>query len=139
MSPPRQSRDNTANRARAEGPVDQAQMDTDAHRIDAHAVFEILVRENAAMLTTYLRAAVRDAADVDDLFQEAMIVAWRRLGEFDRCIRCYACRQVCPGCYCSTFMFERDDGLWIDVGFELPQNHMFHLGRALHQAGRCVE
>jgi RNA polymerase sigma-70 factor len=59
-------------------------MDAEAQKIDAHAVFEILVRENAAMLRTYLRAAVRDAADVDDLFQEAMIVAWRRLDEFDR-------------------------------------------------------
>lgn len=59
-------------------------MDTETHKIEAHALFEILVRENAAMLRTYLRAAVREAADVDDLFQEAMIVAWRRLEEFDR-------------------------------------------------------
>jgi ferredoxin len=36
-------------------------------------------------------------------------------------------------------MFERDDGLWIDAGIELPQKHLFHLGRALHLAGRCVE
>jgi Na+-translocating ferredoxin:NAD+ oxidoreductase RnfC subunit len=36
-------------------------------------------------------------------------------------------------------MFERDDGLWIDAGIELSQKHMFHLGRALHLAGRCVE
>jgi ferredoxin len=61
------------------------------------------------------------------------------LAEFDRCIRCYACRQVCPGCYCTTCMFERDDGLWVDIGIELPQKHIFHLGRALHLAGRCVE
>ncbi len=61
------------------------------------------------------------------------------LTEFDRCIRCYACRQVCPGCYCTTCMFERDDGLWVDIGIELRQKHLFHLGRALHLAGRCVE
>jgi RNA polymerase sigma-70 factor len=59
-------------------------MDIEAHKIEADAVFEILVRENAAMLRTYLRAAVCDATDVDDLFQEAIIVAWRRLDEFDR-------------------------------------------------------
>jgi RNA polymerase sigma-70 factor (ECF subfamily) len=47
-------------------------------------LFEILVRENAAMLTTYLRAAVYDSAAVDDLFQETMLVAWRRLGECDQ-------------------------------------------------------
>jgi len=51
---------------------------------DAHAVFEILVRENEAMLMTYLRAAVRNQTAVDDLFQETMLVAWRRLNEYDR-------------------------------------------------------
>jgi RNA polymerase sigma factor (sigma-70 family) len=51
---------------------------------EAKAIFEILVRENQAMLMTYLRAAVRNSSVVDDLFQEAMLVAWRRLGEYDR-------------------------------------------------------
>ena len=36
-------------------------------------------------------------------------------------------------------MFERDDGLWIDAGIELGQKQAFHIGRALHLAGRCVE
>ena len=49
-----------------------------------HGLFEILVREHADMLTVYLRAAVRDPAAVDDLFQETLIVAWRTLERFDR-------------------------------------------------------
>ena len=36
------------------------------------------------MLTTYLRAAGCDNALLDDVWQETMIVAWRRLAEFDR-------------------------------------------------------
>ena len=52
--------------------------------IKAEAVFEILVRENADMLTTYLRGAVWRPAAVDDLFQETMLVAWRRLPEYDQ-------------------------------------------------------
>jgi len=51
---------------------------------EAQAIFEILVRENEAMLITYLRAAVRDQAVVDDLFQETMLIAWRKLNEYDR-------------------------------------------------------
>lgn len=47
-------------------------------------VFEILARAHADMLIAYLRSIVRDQSGVDDLFQETMIVAWRRLGEFDR-------------------------------------------------------
>jgi RNA polymerase sigma-70 factor len=48
------------------------------------ALFEILVRENADALTAYLRAAVDDLAATDDLFQETMLTAWRRIGEYDR-------------------------------------------------------
>jgi formate dehydrogenase subunit beta len=78
-----------------------------------------------------------DLSEVEALPPNERLAFWLR--QFDRCIRCYACRQVCPGCYCTTCMFERDDGLWIDAGIELSQKHMFHLGRALHLAGRCVE
>jgi formate dehydrogenase subunit beta len=78
-----------------------------------------------------------DIAEIEALPPNERLAFWLR--QFDRCIRCYACRQACPGCYCTTCMFERDDGLWIDAGIELGQKHMFHLGRALHLAGRCVE
>ncbi|HAB39827.1 MAG TPA: RNA polymerase factor sigma-70 [Rhodobacteraceae bacterium] len=44
--------------------------------------FEILCRENTRMLMVYLRSFLRNEATVDDLFQETLIVAWRRL---DRC------------------------------------------------------
>ena len=46
--------------------------------------FEILAREHADMLTVYLRCLLRDEAAVDDVFQETMIIAWRRLKEFDQ-------------------------------------------------------
>lgn len=36
------------------------------------------------MLATYLRASGCDAALLDDVWQETMIVAWRKLDEFDR-------------------------------------------------------
>jgi RNA polymerase sigma-70 factor (ECF subfamily) len=52
--------------------------------MDAKQVFEILMRENTAMLLAFLRSAVRDRDSIDDLYQEAMLVAWRRLEEFDR-------------------------------------------------------
>jgi len=45
--------------------------------------FEILVRENTRMLSAYLYSIVGDASAVDDLFQETMLVAWRRLDECD--------------------------------------------------------
>jgi len=52
--------------------------------MQAHELFEILVRENADMLTAYIRSVVRDAAAGDDVFQETMLTAWRRLGDYDK-------------------------------------------------------
>lgn len=78
-----------------------------------------------------------DIAQMATLPPEERLSFWLR--QFDRCIRCYACRQVCPGCYCTTCMFERDDGLWIGARIGRDEKYMFHLGRAFHLAGRCVE
>jgi len=60
------------------------------------------------------------------------------LSQFDRCIRCYACRQACPMCDCPTCLYERDDSLWIGMGTGLDEKRTFHLGRAYHLAGRCI-
>ena len=98
-------------------------------------VYDVLLGEPPEV--TPVEANHADLARVEEMPPPERLAFWLR--EFDRCIRCYACRQVCPGCYCTTCMFERDDGLWVDIGIELPQKHVFHLGRALHLAGRCVE
>ncbi|MFZ4467578.1 MAG: RNA polymerase sigma factor [Phycisphaerales bacterium] len=50
---------------------------------DAADVFAILVREHADRLLAYLRATV-PSSSVDDLFQETVLVAWRRLPDYDR-------------------------------------------------------
>lgn len=60
------------------------------------------------------------------------------LAQFDRCIRCYACRQVCPMCDCPTCLYERDDSLWVGMGIGINEKRTFHLGRAYHLAGRCI-
>ncbi len=52
--------------------------------MDSKDLFEILVRENADMLIGYIRAAVRHDAAADDIFQETMLTAWRRLDDFDK-------------------------------------------------------
>jgi coenzyme F420-reducing hydrogenase delta subunit/ferredoxin len=60
------------------------------------------------------------------------------LSQFDRCIRCYACRQACPLCNCPICLYERDDSTWVGLGIRLDEKRTFHLGRAYHLAGRCV-
>jgi coenzyme F420-reducing hydrogenase beta subunit len=59
--------------------------------------------------------------------------------EIKKCILCYACRQACYGCYCKTCFIERDLPDWQPAGIDTETKMMFHMGRAMHLAGRCVE
>jgi ferredoxin len=84
-------------------------------------------------------AAPAGAGELDQLTAlgpEERLDYW--LEQFDRCLRCYACRQACPMCHCPTCLFERDDSLWLGMGIGLSEKRAFHLGRAYHLAGRCV-
>lgn len=97
-------------------------------------VYDLLVGEPIQADT------IDDFADVVAL--EAMSPSERAafwLKQYDRCILCYACRQACPGCYCSVCMFERDDSLWVGIATGIKEKEFFHLGRAYHLASRCVD
>ncbi len=52
--------------------------------MDSLDIFEVLVRENTSMLTTFIRAAVSQEVAVDDIWQETMLTAWRRWEDYDR-------------------------------------------------------
>ncbi len=59
--------------------------------------------------------------------------------EIERCIQCYACRQACPLCYCPECFTDRQSPKWISRWRGLSDKILFHLGRILHVAGRCVD
>jgi RNA polymerase sigma-70 factor (ECF subfamily) len=50
---------------------------------DAKTVFTILVHEHADMLGAFLRTLMGRDPSVEDIFQQTMLVAWRRLGDYD--------------------------------------------------------
>lgn len=50
----------------------------------AENVFDVLARQNAGTLLAFIRSMVRNEAMVDDVFQETMMIAWRRLADYDR-------------------------------------------------------
>ncbi|MEO0005498.1 MAG: 4Fe-4S dicluster domain-containing protein [candidate division WOR-3 bacterium] len=65
---------------------------------------------------------------------------WQVLSEdISRCIRCYACRQVCPNCYCPVCFVDASMPQLVGKTHNLSDNMVFHIIRALHMAGRCVE
>jgi len=84
-------------------------------------------------LSSYAREEI---ADLQNAAPAERMEFW--LGQFDRCIRCYACRQACPMCNCPECLYERDDSTFIGLGIGLNEKRTFHLGRAYHLAGRCV-
>lgn len=58
--------------------------------------------------------------------------------EFSRCIRCYACREACPLCYCKQCFVDQSFPEWIGKSTNLPDTMAFHIMRSLHTAGRCT-
>lgn len=59
---------------------------------------------------------------------------WR--AHFQRCIKCYGCRNACPICVCPSCKLEED--AYVTQGFAPPEPFVYHLIRAMHLADRCV-
>ncbi|MBE0430627.1 MAG: 4Fe-4S dicluster domain-containing protein [Dehalococcoidia bacterium] len=59
--------------------------------------------------------------------------------EFSRCIRCYACRQICPVCFCDRCFVEETEPQWISPLPRWQDNLIFQAVRMMHVAGRCTD
>jgi len=55
------------------------------------------------------------------------------------CIRCYACRNACPLCYCPTCFVDESKPQWVGKGQDPSDVRTFHFLRAFHCAGRCTD
>ena len=60
-------------------------------------------------------------------------------GQFERCIRCYACRQVCPACFCKRCFVEETEPRWVSPLPQWQDNLIFQVTRMTHVAGRCTD
>lgn len=61
-------------------------------------------------------------------------------GELSRCIRCNACRDVCPACTCEKCVFDNpQSGVENKAPATSFEEQMFHIIRAFHVAGRCTD
>lgn len=74
---------------------------------------------------------------LEDLATAEKSAYWDR--QFSRCLRCYACRNVCPACTCRQCVFDQAEPAWVSKRNNLSENTAFHLIRAFHVAGRCVD
>ena len=60
------------------------------------------------------------------------------MNEFSKCIKCFACRAACPLCYCHRCTTDCNQPQWIPVASHNMGNLNWHLMRAMHLSGRCV-
>ncbi|MDR1014433.1 MAG: 4Fe-4S binding protein [Coriobacteriales bacterium] len=58
---------------------------------------------------------------------------------FSRCIRCYACREVCPVCTCRECFVDQQRAGWQGKQNNLNENRFYSLTRVFHIGDRCIE
>ena len=58
--------------------------------------------------------------------------------EFEKCIKCYACRQACPLCYCEQCIADKSVPRWIESSATRRGNMAWNIIRAFHLSGRCI-
>lgn len=83
--------------------------------------------------------AARRYADIEAFMRKSAaerMAYW--MSELARCFKCYACRAVCPMCYCERCLVDKNRPQAIDTSPTLKGNFAWHITRAFHLAGRCV-
>jgi len=78
-----------------------------------------------------------DVIDLKNKTREEKWAFWR--DQLSKCIRCYACRQACPMCYCNRCIVDLNTPQWIDTRSNLRGNLDWNIVRAYHLSGRCID
>lgn len=69
---------------------------------------------------------------------EQRFAFWKK--ELSKCIRCNACRNICPACTCRTCVFDNArSNVAAKANATEFEEKMFHIIRAFHVAGRCTD
>jgi ferredoxin len=112
-------------------------------------VFDVLLGEKTK------RTVSRPFGSVEKIETLSSEDRWKFWSEqLEKCVRCYGCRSVCPMCYCDecvadtiTFAVSPDTTAeekaqkikWLDKSPVISENIFYHLVRAIHLAGRCID
>jgi ferredoxin len=81
--------------------------------------------------------AYRDVEKIEGMEPEKKQGFFTQL--IQRCIRCYACRNACPLCYCPTCFVDESQPQWVGKSSDPTDTMTFHFLRAYHCAGRCTD
>ena len=94
------------------------------------------VDENAEVAPNATRMA--EVEKLESMSEAERYAFWQN--EFSRCIRCNACRDICPACTCEKCVFD-NNALYTSqkVAETSFEESLYHIIRAWHVAGRCTD
>jgi len=96
-------------------------------------IHDVLLGQEVEVWTQDPYGHVREIEEMSAAERSAYFAA-----EAARCIRCYACRQACPMCYCEECFVDHSNPRWIESGATPAGLQGWQIGRAYHLTGRCV-
>lgn len=100
-----------------------------------HMVYDELIGEEGELANPAKYAMVEK---LESMTEDERFAFWQN--ELSRCIRCNACRNVCPACSCENCVFDNPES---NVASKANANEfeekLFHIIRAWHVAGRCTD
>ena len=100
-----------------------------------HVAYDELIGESGELLDSNRFDMVEK---LENMTSEERFEFWR--GELSRCVRCNACRNVCPACTCEKCIFDNPDSGSANKAPADPfEENLFHIIRAFHVAGRCTD
>ena len=77
-------------------------------------------------------------AELEAMTEDERFAFWRN--QLSKCIRCNACRNVCPACSCVKCVFDNPaSGIAAKANDDKFEEQLFHIIRAFHVAGRCTD
>ena len=75
---------------------------------------------------------------LEAMTEDERFAFWKE--QLSKCIRCNACRNVCPACSCIKCVFDNPaSGIAAKANDSEFEEKMFHIIRAYHVAGRCTD
>ena len=100
-----------------------------------HVAYDELMGEEGEILDSN---RFDEVAKLEAMTADERYAFWQN--ELSRCIRCNACRDVCPACTCEKCVFGNpNSGVENKAASNSFEEKMFHIIRAFHVAGRCTD
>lgn len=100
-----------------------------------HVAYDELLGEDGTVLDSH---RFDEVEKLEKMTPDERFAFWQN--ELSRCIRCNACRDVCPACTCEKCVFDNpNSGVENKAASNEFEEKMFHIIRAFHVVGRCTD